>query len=593
MKAVKVLLVKFLNWRAKHISNRHFIMILSVIVGLTSGFAAVVIKNGVNYVHDFLSQGFVETYYNILYVVLPAFGLLLVFLFLKYVLGDSVKHGIPNVLNSIAKNNAKMRPHNMYSSVVTSTVTVGFGGSVGLEGPTVATGAAIGSNLGQALHLNYKQLSLLLSCASAAAMSAIFKAPVAGIVFAVEVIMVDLTTFSLVPLLLASASGVLTTYFFLGKDVLYPFNVETTFIIQDIPFYVALGILAGLISAYFTRIYILVERFFDQFSKMFTRVLIGSLILGVLVFLFPALYGEGYSSINAALDGEYNYLFDLSIFYEYKGSIIAALVLMAVLMLVKVVATATTFGAYGVGGIFAPTLFTGANTGLFFALLMKNLGIYPGISLKNFALIGMAGLIAGVLHAPLTGIFLIADITSGYELLMPLMITAIFSYVTVMAFEPISVYHIQLAKRRELVTHDKDKFVLGRMQVEKFLETNFHKIHPDATLGDLVKLIRKSRRNIFPVVDKQNNFHGMVKMDDIRHIMFNEELYNQKKVTDLMVVPAITISTSDSMDVVAQKFHESKVFNIPVVDNGKYMGFVSKANVFSSYRRMLQFYSSD
>lgn len=588
----KTLLVNFLNWRARNINNRHFIMILSVIVGIVSGFAAVIIKNSVHFIQNLIEGGLHENYSNYLFVLLPALGFLLVFLFIKFITKTPVRHGIPNVLYSISKNNGKMSPHNMFSSIFTSAFTVGFGGSVGLEGPTVATGAAYGSNLGQILHLNYKQTTLLLSCASAAAMAAIFKAPIAGIVFAVEVIMIDLTSFSLVPLLLSSASGVLTSYFFLGRDVLYPFNVESTYNLEHLPYYIILGILAGLVSAYFTRMYIIVERFFERINALFYKMLAGAVILGILVFFFPSLYGEGYGSINSALSGDFSYLFDQSVFYDLRNSMWAAIILLGVIIGLKVIATSATFGAGGVGGIFAPTLFTGANTGLLFALVVDKLGL-QSIPTKHFALIGMSGLIAGVLHAPLTGIFLIAEITSGYALLLPLMVTSIFSYVTVMAFEPHSVYTVQLAKRKELVTHNKDKFVLNRMRVEKLLETNFHTIHPDATLGDLVKLITKSRRNIFPVVDKNNDFTGIVKMDDIRNVMFKKELYDQKLVRDFMVVPTTVIQSSDSMDTVAQKFHETKIFNIPVVDNGKYVGFVSKANVFSSYRQMLKHFSSD
>lgn len=588
----KSLLESFLNWRAKNLSNHYFLMILSVVVGLLSGFAAVIIKNSVHAIQEILQHGFQESYSNYLFVILPAIGFVLVFLFIKFVTRTPVRHGIPNVLYSISKNNGKMARHNMFSSIFTSAFTVGFGGSVGLEGPTVATGAAYGSNLGRFMHLNYKQTTLLLSCASAAAMSAIFKAPIAGIVFAVEVIMIDLTSFSLVPLLLASASGVLTSYFFLGRDVLYPFTVETSYNLEAIPYYIVLGILSGLVSAYFTRMYIIIERLYERIGKLLYKVITSAIVLGVLIFLFPALYGEGYQSINSALSGDYSYLFDKSLFYGLQDSLWAVFALLVVIILLKVIATSVTFGAGGVGGIFAPTLFTGSNTGLLFALFINRTGIYE-VSTKNFALIGMSGLIAGVLHAPLTGIFLIAEITSGYELLLPLMITSIFAYTTVMAFEPHSVYTVQLAKRKELVTHDKDKFVLNRMKVDKLLETNFHAIHPDAMLGDLVKLITKSRRNIFPVVDKDNNFYGMVKMDDIRNVMFDETLYDKKKVREFMVVPSVVIQSTDSMDTVAQKFHEAKIFNIPVVDNGKYVGFVSKANVFSSYRQMLKHFSSD
>jgi CIC family chloride channel protein len=588
----KSLLGRLLVWRLKHVSDRQFILILSVLIGITSGIGAVVIKNAVHIISGLLQSSFSAEYHNYLYVVYPTIGILVAVLFIKFLIRRPVRHGIPNVLYGISKNNGQINAHNMFSSVVTASFTVGFGGSVGLEGPTVSTGAAIGSNIGRLLHLNYKQITLLLACACAGAMASIFKAPIAAIVFALEVIMLDLTMWSLVPLLLASSSAVLTSYFFLGMDVLYPFEVTTGFDMRDLPYYIALGIFTGLIATYFTKSYIFIEEKFDRIQGVYKRLLIGGLSLGVIIFFLPALYGEGYEAINSCLSGNYDYLFNNSFFYGLKDSIWALLGLLALVIVFKVIAASITFGAGGVGGIFAPTLFMGANTGVFFALIVQQMGL-RSLAVNNFSLIGMAGMIAAVLHAPLTGIFLIADISGGYQLFVPLMITATISYATVKSFEPHSVYTIQLARRKELMTHDKDKVVLSLMKVNKLIEKDFSPIHAETTLGELVEVITKSHRNIFPVVDEENNFQGIVKMNDIRHIMFKPEMYDVMYVRDLMVVPDLTIQYDESMEEVARKYQYSDKYNVVVLKEGKYCGFVSRAKVFSTYRRMLKHFSED
>ncbi len=588
---INKIIKKFLTWRLKHISNKQFIHILAVIIGLTVGFGAVTIKNSVHIIQGILTSGFSSDLHNYLYFVYPAIGILLTIIFTNYILKRKVGHGIPSVLYAISKTNGIIKSHNMFSSVVSSALTVGFGGSVGLEGPTVATGAAIGSNLGRVLHLNRKQIILLLGCASAGAMSAIFKAPITAIVFALEVIMLDLTMASLVPLLLASVSAALTSYFFLGQDVLYSFEIEDKLRFADIPYYIVMGLAAGFVSVYFTRMYMFVQNIFDSFKTWQTKLIVGGLILGILIFIFPSLYGEGYHEINTALRGDISFLFDSTLFSQYQDSLIATIIIMLLVILTKVIATSVTFGSGGVGGIFAPALFLGASAGLLFSKVANYFN--ADISESNFALVGMAGLVSGVIHAPLTAIFLIAEITDGYELFVPLMIVSTISYATLRLFETNSVYTIQLAARGELLTHDKDKAILSLMKIDSVIEKNFRTIPVDGTLRDLVKEISLSTRNIFPVVDVDNTFMGMVVMDDVRNIMFQSELYDKTFINNLMFVPPVMVNNSDTMEEVAKKFHESGKYVLPVVDNGKYVGFVSRATVFSKYRQLLKQYSED
>jgi len=470
--------------------------------------------------------------------------------------------------------------------------TVGFGGSVGLEGPTVATGAAIGSNLGQVFRLNYKQITLLLGLASAAAMSAIFKSPIAAVVFAIEVIMIDLTLSSVIPLLIASTTGVLTSYFFLGQAVMYPFSIKVGFELHDIPYFILLGLLAGLVSVYFTKMYIFIESVFKRIKTWYSKWLLGGVVLGVLIFFFPSLYGEGYEAVNACLQGDYSPLFNNSLFYGLQDEIIWVFVLFLLILFLKAIATSVTFGAGGIGGIFAPTLFMGAFTGLFFTTFLKYLGI-GHLNASNFALVGMGGLIAGVLHAPLTAVFLIAEITSGYQLFVPLMITATISYATIRIFVKNSVYTHQLARRGELITHHKDKAILSMMTVDKLIERDFKTVSPDDKLGDLVKVIAESKRNLYPVIDEEGLFCGVIVLDDIRNIMFKPELYDEKEVSSLMFMPGTVVSPEESMEEVAKKFQETRNYNLPVLEDGKYIGFISRANVFSEYRKLLKDFSEE
>ncbi|MBI9060578.1 MAG: chloride channel protein [Marinilabiliaceae bacterium] len=587
----KSLFRKFLVWRLRHVSNRQFMMILSVIVGVSSGLAAVAIKNSVHFISH-LVLNVLQDSKGLLFLIAPAAGILLTVLFIKYVIKRPVRHGIPNVLYTISKNQGQMNRHNMVSSIVTSALTVGFGGSVGLEGPTVSTGAAIGSNVGQLFRLNYRQVKLLLGCACAGAMAAIFKAPIAAIVFALEVIMLDLTLASLVPILMASISAVVTSYLFMGQEVVYPFKMEYTYVMEDLIYYGLLGVVAGFVASYFTKVYILIEGWFEQMKQRRVRFLVGSLALGALLFFFPSLYGEGYEVINHALAGEVTHYFENPFFAQFGDSFIAMAIFLCALIALKVVAASLTFGSGGVGGIFAPTLFMGAHTGMLFAFVINKLGFHH-LPVKNFALIGMAGLIAGVLQAPLTGLFLIADLSGGYQLFLPLMITATVSFATAKTFEKHSVYTHQLAKRRELLTHDKDQAVLTMMEVKNLIETDFAHISPTANLGDLVKVVSDAHRNLFPVVDDDGLLHGMVKMDDIRKIIFKPELYDKVQVKELMYMPEYFISPDDAMEDLVEMFRKSSRFNIAVIDKGKYLGFISRANAFTAYRNHLKMYSGD
>lgn len=583
---------RFLDWRIRHINDQQFMILVGVVVGLAVGFSAVIIKNTVYFIEYLLTHNFDRNDFNFLYLAFPSIGITLAVVFSRFILRKRIGHGVPSVLYAISRSNGRIRRHNMFSSVITSALTVGFGGSVGLEGPTVATGAAIGSNLGRRLRLNQRQVISMLGFACAGAMASIFKAPIAAIVFALEVIMIGLTMSSLVPLLAASVSAALTSYFFLGQDVLYPFEVTEGFQLNDTVYYVAFGILAGLVSVYFARTYINIERLFSRIKNWYNKLIIGGLSLGILIFFLPSLYGEGYEAINSCLQGDYNYLFDNSIFSGFRGNMLFAILLVLVIVLFKVVATSLTFGAGGIGGIFAPTLFMGAHIGLFFALLVNYFGMGDLIT-SNFALVGMAGLIAGVLHAPLTAIFLIAEITGGYKLFMPLMIVATISYATVRVFLSNSVYTYQLARRGELITHHKDKAVLTRMNVRSLIETNFVRVAPEATLRELVKAISSTHRNIFPVTDEENHFLGIVRLDDIRETMFRTDLYDNTRVHSLMYIPEVLVDVRDTMEEVADKFKQSGKYNMVVLDQGKYLGFVSRANVFSEYRNLLQQYSEE
>ena len=584
---------RFIVWRNRHIKERQFIYLLAILIGFLSGMVAVVIKYLVLLVELILVKGFPEELEKFLYVGYPLLGLVLTVWIIKRFIHFPVNPGIPNTLYAISKRKGLIKFHNIYSSIITSAVTVGFGGSGGLEGPTVGTTSAISSNLSRAFRLNYKTKILLIGCAASGAMAALFKAPVAAIVFAIEVIMLDLTTASLIPLLMASASAAITSRIFHGDDFLIHFPVRAPFEISDLPFYVLLGILAGGISIYFTRIYFWVASYFDRNVKPFRKAIIGGLALGVILFLFPALYGEGYEAINALTLGKPHQVLENSLLSEYSDSVLILLLFLFLATLMKAIATSITIKAGGICGIFAPALFMGSFTGYFFSRSVNHFSLGE-VSESNFTLVGMGGMMAGILHAPLTAIFLIAEITGGYELFLPLMITASIAYITVKIALPHGVYTFQLARRGELITHDKDQAVLTLMELKKEIETDFLGIAPYATLGELVEVVSRSSRNIFPVLDESGNFLGMIQLNDIRDIMFNRDLYDKVEVHELMSDSPEHIAIGESMESVMSKFESTGAWNLPVLERSRYVGFVSKSKLFSAYRNLLKdFYETN
>lgn len=560
-------------------------MLLAAITGLSAGLGAAVLKNLVHLVQEGLNSGIVHDF-NYFYFIYPIVGIALAVLFLKYVIKERVGHGIPSVLYSISRKSSIMRRHNMFSSVISSALTVGFGGSVGLEGPTVATGSSIGSNLGKFLRVNYKTITLLLGCGAAGAMAGIFNAPIAAIVFALEVIMLDLTMSSLIPLLIASMTAALTSHLLIGDEILFHMDLAESFENIDVIYFILLGILTGLISVYFIKVYWMISDFFSGIENAWKRLLIGGTTLGVILFFIPPLYGEGYKTIHALLTGRAAEIFEGSPAHQFSDNIYIVLALIAGMILIKVIATSVTFGAGGIGGVFAPTLFIGSAAGFLFA---KSVNVFSlgDLSVTNFTLVGMCGMISGVLHAPLTAIFLIAEITSGYELFLPLMITGTISFITVRAFVPHSVYTMQLAKRGELITHHKDSAVLTLMTLKSEVEKDFSAVNINASLGDLVKVVAKARRNLFPVVDDKGKLMGIINLDNVREIMFKQELYEEVRVDSLLFHPPSVVSPKDNMEKVMKKFEDTGMWNLPVCEDGVYVGFVSKSKLFSAYRKIL------
>ncbi|MFZ4399573.1 MAG: chloride channel protein [Bacteroidales bacterium] len=590
--AAKKIINRIFIWRLRHISNNRFILILSLVIGVLSGLAAVILKNTAFYTHYLLTSSFNIDSENYWYLAYPTIGILLTVLYIKYFVKDDIGHGISRVLYAISKNGGRIKPHNNYSSMIASTLTVAFGGSVGLEAPIVATGSSIGSSLGQMFRLNYKTIILLIGCGTAGAISGIFKAPIAGIVFVIEVMMLDLIATNLIPLLISAITASSLSYFLMGKGVLFEFDVTTPFYLRNIPFFIVLGIVCGFVSLYFTRISMKIEELFKSIKNQYFKIVLGGIILGVLIFIFPSLYGEGYDVLKLMLHGRGNELLQTSFFYFLKNDIWLFSAALLAILFFKVVAMAVTNGSGGVGGIFAPSLFMGGITGFFVARILNGLGI-ANVSEINFALIGMAGIMSGVMHSPLTAVFLIAEITGGYQLFTPLIITSTISYLTISNWEPHSIYTKMLAQRGELITHNKDKAVLTLMKIDKLIETNFQKVYPETNLKVLVQIISKCNRNIFPVVDKENNFKGVVVLDDIRHLIFDTEIYENTYIKDLMIIPPFTVEYDDTMDIIVYKFNESGNYNLPVLKDNKYIGFVSRANIFSAYRKMLKHFSDD
>lgn len=581
---------RFLLWKTKHLSQHQFILILSSIIGFTAGLGAVLIKNLTHFIQNLMEGKVIANYHNAFYFIFPLIGLALTYFIIKYWFKRKIGHGIPSTLYAISKRQGIMKSFQMYASLITAPLTVGFGGSVGLEGPTVATGASLGSNIARMFQMNQSSRTLLVGCAAAGAMSAIFKAPIAGIIFAIEVFSLDLTLISLLPLLIASVSAILTSYFFFGSDIILPIQLKDQFLFSEIPFYVILGILAALCSMYFTSVYFKISNLFKKIGSPLKRLLIGGIGLGILTFFMPSLYGEGYGVINNLLTENYREALGANFFNEFLDNIWVVIALLVSLVLFKIIATALTFGAGGIGGIFAPVLFMGSAMGHCFALIVNNLGILKNpISISSFTMVGMAGLMAGVLHAPLTAIFLIAELTQGYELIVPLMITAVISFLITTKFQPHSVYTMELATRDELLTHNKDHMVLTLLNIDQVIETNFVTLKVNMTLGDVIHNgVIKSSRNLFPVLDENENFMGIILLDDIRPVMFDQDLYDKVTVQELMQrAPEIIDINKDRIKDIMKKFQDSDAWNLPVVKNEKYIGFVSKSKLLTAYRQKL------
>ncbi|MCM1029690.1 MAG: chloride channel protein [Pseudoflavonifractor sp.] len=580
-------------WREKHIKERTFVILLSIVVGIAGGIAALILRSLIYYISTFLTQFISATSGNWLYLVYPMIGILLASLFVRYVVRDNISHGVTRVLYAISQNKSRLKRHNMWTSLVASSITIGFGGSVGAEGPIVFTGSAIGSNLGRVFRLSPRILMIMVGCGAAAGIAGIFKAPIAGLLFTIEVLMIDLTTVSVMPLLLSSVAGATVAYIFTGYDAEFFFAQSEPFVAQRIPFAILLGIFCGLVSLYFTRSMNMMENLFSRIASRWAKLLIGGSILALLIFIFPPLYGEGYTSIISLLSGNVSSIVDGSIFYSEGANVWFILAFIACLIVTKSFATSATNGGGGVGGTFAPSLYVGCMTGFFFAFLLNNLfGL--DLSIKNFALMGMAGVMAGVMHAPLMGIFLTAELTGGYDLFLPLLIVAGLSYITIKLFEPYSIYAMRLAQRGELLTHHKDKAVLTLLKIGNVIETDFMSVKPGMDLRSMVSVISKSNRNLFPVVDDQGKLMGVVMLDEIRNIMFRPDLYRRMHVAQFMSMPPGKIVDGETMEQVMKTFDDTGAWNLPVVDaDGHYMGFVSKSKIFTSYRRVLRHYSED
>ncbi len=580
------------NIKTLFADQQTLIYLLSFVVGLVSAVAAVAMKNAIHYTHLLFTEGVMRGAGGVLSIAYPLFGIAPTVLVVKYLVRDTISHGVSRVLYAISRRKSFIRSHNSWSSILASSLTIGFGGSVGAEAPIVLTGASIGSNIGRYFNLNYKYVTLLLGCGAAGAISGIFKAPIGGILFTLEVLMLDLTMSSIVPLLISSVTAATVAYFFMGDNVLFSFQVNEGFLLTELPWYLILGLFCGFAGLYFTRVTIAIEKLYRKIENSWIRMVTGGVILGMLIFFMPALYGEGYDAVMLLLKADGGSLPGHGLFGIEASRFWVLAVLMALLLLLKVVATASTNGAGGVGGVVAPVLFTGAVAGYFFSSVANHLF---GLSLveSSFTLTAMAGVFAAVLHAPLTAIFLIAEITEGYGLLIPLIITSTIAFVTARSFQRHSIYNEQLAASGELITHDKDKAVMVLLDWTQEVEKDLLTVNPEGNLGDLVKQISRSKRNIFPVVDEYGILEGVVLLDDVRGKMFKPELYDKVTVRDLMTIPPSYIDLRERGDAVLQAFERTGAWNLPVLDQGRYVGFISKSRIFSAYRELLRQFSEE
>lgn len=584
---------RLLMWREKHIKEKNFVIFLGLMVGIFAGLAAMVLKWLIHHIGSMLLAFTSAGAFNWAYIIFPSVGVVIAALYVRYIVKDNISHGVTRVLYAISQKKSRIKLHNVYSSVFASSVTIGFGGSVGAEGPIVCTGAAIGSNLGSLFRMSPRILMILVGCGAAAGISGIFKAPIAGMLFTLEVLMIDLTSVSVMPLLVASITGATIAYVYTGYDFEFFFVQSEDFLIGRVPYVIILGLVCGLVSLYFTKVMNMMEKFFGKYKNPWLKTAIGCVILSGLVYVFPPLYGEGYGSINMLLDGDVNGILNTSPFYAESGQVWMIMLFIALIIAFKAFATSATNGAGGVGGTFAPSLFVGCMTGFLFAYMVNDFGIGIGVNTKNFALIGMAGVMAGVMHAPLMAIFLTAELTGGYSLFLPLLIVSTISYGTIKVFEPYSIYTMRLARKGQLLTHHKDKAVLTLLKTDSVIENDFMSVTPEMNLKEMVDVISRSHRNLFPVINGKNELMGVVLLDEIRNIMFRPDLYKKMTVATFMSMPPAKIEISDTMEKVMKTFDETQAWNLPVVDKGKYVGFVSKSKIFNSYRRVLRHYCED
>ncbi len=562
-------------------------------MGVCCGFAAQLLKYMIHMIAGLLTAHMNTTTANWLYLVYPVVGILIVTILLRYVVKENISHGVTKVLYAISRRKSRLKKRNMYASLLASSITIGFGGSVGAEGPIVFTGAAIGSNVGQAFRMSPRILMILVGCGAAAGIAGIFRAPIAGMLFTLEVLMIDLSGMTVMPLLLSSVAGAVVAYVLEGYNAEFFFVQSESFVTNRIPFTILLGVVCGLMSYYFTKVMFMMESMFSKLRHTGLKILVGGVIMAGLIFLFPPLYGEGYEAINNLLLGDVSNIVDGTFFYVDRDNVWFLILFIGAIALTKAFATSATNGAGGVGGTFAPSLFVGALTGFLFAYIVNNLDLGFQLSQKNFALMGMAGVMSGVMHAPLMAIFLTAEMTGGYDLFLPLLIVSALAYITIRIFTPYSIYTMRLAKAGDLVTHQKDKAVLTLLKVDNLIETDFKIVHPEMNLKEMVDTISVSNRNLFPVTDSEGNLKGVVLLDEIRNIMFRADLYKKMHVSRFMSAVPEVIEITYPMDKVMEIFDRTNAWNLPVVDNGRYVGFVSKSKIFNSYRRVLRHFTED
>ena len=584
------------DWRVEHISERVFMIILALLVGFFAAVAAYILHSIINQIVQLLTSSFEQSRANWLYLVYPVVGIYLTSLFVRYVVKDNISHGITRILYAISTNKSRLKSHNCWSSVIASAITIGFGGSVGAEAPIVLTGSAIGSNLGQLFHLDRKTLMTLVGCGAAGAIAGIFKAPIAGLVFTLEVLMIDMTMSSLLPILVSCVTATVFTYIFRGDSSLFVFHLHSEWSVQEIPACLGLGVSCGLVSLYFIRMMGACEDVFAKFKDHpHIKLAIGGITLSLLIFLFPVLYGEGYSSINLLLNGQTNADWDRILnnsLFSGHGSLLLPYI--ALVLFTKVIATSATNGGGGCGGTFAPSLFIGSFTGFLFSRLWNINEIGMIVPEKHFVLLGMAGVMSGVMHAPLTGIFLIAEITGGYSLFMPLMIVSVCSYITISIFEPHGIYGARLAKQGKLITHNTDHAVLTLMNLDSVIERDYLAVEPDMELNQIVHKISRSHSTVLPVLDAGGKLLGEIDIQKIRNVVFRIELYHHFRASQLMTDPKALLTDGMPMRQVMRTFDRTGANWLPVLDaENRLKGYISRQRIYTMYRKMVADMSED